>query len=85
MNIIVRIYNKKGRVIGRRTGGKENWKKLYGKLASAYGHNRPYRWWVHVSYGHDKNVFGKRVLFKNEGEYYNAKDATRALQAFMGA
>ena len=78
MMITVRIY-KKNKLVGRRMADKSNWRKLYGKLASAGGD----KWFVQVAYGYDKNVFGKRTLFKNEGEYTKLSEAKRALSAFL--
>lgn len=79
MKLTVRIYNKKNRLVARRVGNRENWRKIYGKLASAVGH----KWYILVTYGKSKNVFGETVMFKNEGEYYKLADAKRALSAFM--
>jgi hypothetical protein len=79
MTITVRIYNKKNKLIGRRTANRDNWRKLYGKLASAVGH----KWFIRVEYGYDKDVYGKRHLFVNEGEYTKLSEAKKALSAFM--
>jgi hypothetical protein len=62
-----------------RHGSRENWAKLYGKLASAVG----YKWHILVRYGYDRNVFGERVMFKNEGTYYKLSDAKQAFGAFI--
>lgn len=79
MTITIRIYNKKNKLVARRIGQRENWKKLYGKLASAVGH----KWYSCVEYGYDNNVFGERVMFKNEGKYTKLSEAKKALSAFI--
>jgi len=79
MKIVIRIYNKKNKLVARRMGGRDNWPKLYGKLASAVGH----KWVIRVDYGYAENVFGERVMFKNEGVYYNVLEARRALAVFI--
>lgn len=79
MTITVRIYNKKNKLVARRTASRDNWAKIYGKLASASG----YKWHIRVEYGKDKNVYGKTVMFKNEGDYYKLSEAKIALRAFL--
>ena len=37
---------------------------------------------IRVEYGNQKDHRGKQVMFYNEGEYDNAKDAQKALRAF---
>jgi|GEM_PF-3217213 hypothetical protein len=79
MKITVRIYNKKNRLVRYRVSSFANWRKIYGLLASAAG----YKWYIRVYYGYGKNVFGKRVMFKNEEEYFKVSEAKRALSIFM--
>jgi hypothetical protein len=79
MKIIIRKYNDKGKLIGRRLGNRDNWKKLYGKLASPVAHT----YVVRVEYGYEKDVSGKKVLFHNEYEGNSLQEAKQALSAFM--
>lgn len=38
---------------------------------------------IRVSYGKQKDVYGKMVEFTNEGEYDNKHDAIQAFKAFL--
>lgn len=38
--------------------------------------------YIRVNYGYGINVFGERVLFHNDGTYYNRSDLQWALNAF---
>jgi hypothetical protein len=78
MEINVRIYNK-GKLVKRRIGQREDWKKIHGKLASAVGD----KYLVEVDYGLQEDVFGNKVKFFNKGTYTNSKDAKQALSAFI--
>ena len=78
MKIIVRLY-KNGKVIKRIVAPREKWRKVYAKLASAVAD----KWFVEVDYGYAKDVFGKRIMFKNTGTYNNLKESQKALQAFI--
>jgi len=79
MKINVTLYNKNNKVVGHRHGIRANWKKLYGKLASAVAH----KWYIKVDYGYGRDVWGKQEKFINEGVYYNLLEAKKALSAFM--
>ena len=79
MEITVRIYNNKNKLVAYRVAKNGNSRKIYGRLASAVGQ----KWFLRVDYGYAKNVLGQRVLFKNEGEYTNLIDAKKALSAFL--
>ena len=52
---------------------------MYAKLASAVGH----KWHILVHYGFQKNAYGEKTMFKNEGIYYRLSDAKNALTAFI--
>jgi hypothetical protein len=78
MKISVVIY-KGSRLVGRRVGNKDNWRKIYGKLASAVGD----KYLVRVEYGYDMDIFGKRVMFDNEYIGNNLSEAKQALAAFI--
>jgi len=38
---------------------------------------------IRVEYGRGKDVFGKTVMFRNEGKYCSVEDAKQALAAFI--
>lgn len=38
---------------------------------------------VRVTYGKFEDIFNKKVVFKNEGEYQSPTDLERALKAFL--
>ena len=39
--------------------------------------------YIKVEYGYDVDVFGKRVMFYNDGYYTERREAVKALQAFL--
>jgi hypothetical protein len=81
MKITIRIYNK-NKLIARRIGEYKNWKKLYGKLASALSQNGT-RWVVHVDYGKQLNNLGKMERFTNDYDGHYLAEAKFALKAFI--
>lgn len=70
MKIIIRLYNSKNKVIRRLIGKRDNWRKLYAKLASAGAR----KYLVRVEYEQDGF---------NEYEGTEATEAKRALKAFL--
>ena len=79
MKITIRIYQGK-KVVKRMIGTRENWRRLYAKLASA---RHQTRYFIRVEYGYDKDVFGERVMFDNKYDGDNQKEAKEALRAFL--
>lgn len=41
------------------------------------------RFYVRVDYGKDRDAYGKNVMFYNDGEYDDPKEAIQALRAFL--
>jgi len=61
------------------TAKRQNWRRVYAKLASAAAQ----KYLIRVEYGYDTDWQGKRVLFYNEGEYTTLDEARKALSAFI--
>lgn len=53
------------------------------RFSRLFSFNKWKHWGVSVTYGKGKDVFGKTVMFRNDGEYENSKDAIKALKAFI--
>jgi len=75
MKITLKLVSKAGKVKWYFVGTKKRfiyW-LTHGKFSKAI---------VRVEYGKEKDNHGKMVMFYNEGEYTNKKDALQALRAF---
>jgi len=79
MVIKIRIFNGAGKIIRRRTTSGDKWRKIYSILASAAA----VKWYIRVDYGYNENVFGKRVMFKNEAVCHKLSEAKKTLSIFM--
>jgi hypothetical protein len=79
MKIIIRLYDAKGSVIKRITGSRENWRKMYAKLASAVAQ----KYLVRVEYGIGPTAQKTREMFFNEYEGSSLSEAKVALKAFL--
>lgn len=62
------------------THDKTKWRKAYAKIASAAGENR---YFIRVEYGKKEDIHGKMVMFYNEYNGYDKKEAKQALGAFI--
>lgn len=79
MQINVKIYNSKDKLIGYRQASRPGWRKVYGKLGMAGA----YKWFLRVVYGRGRNAYGQMATFANEGNYTNLYDAKRAFKIFI--
>lgn len=78
MKIIIRLY-RHNRVIKRLIGNRDNWRKLYARLASAVSE----RYLVRVEYGSGITNKETTEMFYNEYEGESLIEAKQALKAFL--
>lgn len=82
MTYILRVY-KKGRRIERYDTGKYYRFLHYTRLIfDKFDKQKDISVYIKINYGYGINVFGERVLFHNDGTYYNKTDLKGAVNAF---